>query len=86
MKPIGKYITVSNIEEETKTGSGLILSGSDMDNFRYKRGQVIAVGTDVKDIKPDDKIYYDKAQSFTMLIKDVQCTVLREADVVIVED
>jgi co-chaperonin GroES (HSP10) len=84
MQPIGKYIVVSNIEEEIKTDSGIILSGEDANQFRYKKGRVIKPGTDVSVIKENDVIYYDKAQSFTMIINDGQYTIIREADVVVV--
>jgi co-chaperonin GroES (HSP10) len=85
MQPIGKFISAKNIDEETKTESGIILSGEHMDSQRYKRAEVIAPGTDVHFIKTGDKIYYDKANTFTMLVDGIQCTILREQDVVIVE-
>jgi co-chaperonin GroES (HSP10) len=84
MQPIGKYIVVSNIEEEIKTDSGIILSGEDANQFRYKKGRVIKPGTDVSVIKENDVIYYDKGQSFTMIINDGQYTIIREVDVVVV--
>ena len=84
MQPIGKYIVIKTIDEELKTESGLILSGEDVNQMRYKRGLVIASGTDVHNIKKDDDIYYDKAHGFTMLIDDKQYTIIRESDVVVV--
>jgi co-chaperonin GroES (HSP10) len=84
MKPIGKYIVIKTIDEELKTESGLILSGEDINQMRYKRGLVIEPGTDVPNIKKDDEIYYDKAHGFTMLINDSQYTIIRENDVVVV--
>jgi len=84
MQPIGKYIVVSNIEEEVKTDSGLLLSARDADGFRYKKGKVVAPGTDVSVIKSGDVIYYDKGHSFTMVIENQQYTILQERDVVIV--
>jgi co-chaperonin GroES (HSP10) len=84
MKPIGKYIVIKTIDEELKTESGLILSGEDVNQMRYKRGIVIEAGTEVPHIKKDDDIYYDKAQGFTMLIQDKQYTIIRESDVVVV--
>lgn len=84
LKPIGKYIVIKNIDEELKTESGLILSGEDMNQMRYKRGLVIEPGTEVPHIKKDDDIYYDKAHGFTMLINDVQYTIIQERDVVVV--
>jgi len=85
MKPIGKYIAIKTIDEQLTTESGIVLSGSDMDQMRYKRGLVIETGTDVNPvIKKDDQIYYDKAQGFTMLIEDKQYTIISERDVVVV--
>jgi co-chaperonin GroES (HSP10) len=84
MTPIGKYIVIKTVDEEIKTQSGLFLSGEDTNQFRYKKGTVVAPGTDVTTIKSDDTIYYDKGHSFTMLISDVQYTIIRESDVVVV--
>jgi co-chaperonin GroES (HSP10) len=85
MKPIGKHIVVVITDEEVKTESGLILSGDDVNQFRYKRGVVVESGTEVADIKKGDKIYFDKAHSFTMIINDGQYTIIQERDVVVVE-
>jgi co-chaperonin GroES (HSP10) len=84
MQPIGKYIVVKDIQESIKTESGLILSGEDTNQLRYKRAEVIAVGTDVTVINEGDELYYDKAHSFTMLINDLQYTIISERDVVVV--
>lgn len=85
MKPIGKYIVVVTTEEEIKTESGLILSGEDANQFRYKRGVVVEPGTEVTHISKGDKIYFDKAHSFAMIINEGQYTIIRESDVVVVE-
>lgn len=84
MKPIGKYIVVKDIHETVTTESGLILSGEDTNQLRYKKASVIAAGTDVQAIEQGDELYYDKAHSFTMLIDDAQYTVISERDVVVV--
>lgn len=84
MKPIGKYIIVKDIQEEIKTQSGLILSGEDANQLRYKRAEVVAVGTDVNVIDESDELYYDKGHSFTMLINNEQYTIISERDVVVV--
>jgi co-chaperonin GroES (HSP10) len=85
VKPIGKYIVIVSSKEETKTGSGLILSANDVNEFRYMKGVVVEPGTEVEHIKKGDKIYFDKSHSFTMLIKDAQYTIIQERDVVVVE-
>lgn len=84
MRAIGKNIVISNIDEEVKTASGLVLSGEDTNQLRYKRGKVITPGTEVKAISAGDEIYYDKAQSYTMIINDEQFTIIQERDVVVV--
>lgn len=84
MKPIGKYIVIKTIDETITTESGLVLSGQDIDQFRYKKGEVVEPGTDVSVIEKGAVLYYDKSYSFTMLINDVQYTIIREADVVVV--
>lgn len=84
MKPIGKYIVVQDIQETVKINSGLILSGEDTNQLRYKKAEVVAPGTDVSVIDEGDVLYYDKAHSFIMMINDIQYTIISERDVVVV--
>lgn len=83
-KVIGKNIVIKNIEEEVRSDAGFILSADDVKAFRYKRGIVVMPGTDVSTIKEGDEIYYDKANSYTMMINDEDVTIIAERDVVIV--
>jgi co-chaperonin GroES (HSP10) len=85
MQPIGKYIAVRDDHSDIKTESGILLSGEDATQLRYRRAVVIKRGTEVQSIKDGDVVYYDKGSSFTMLIKDEQVTIIREGDVVVVE-
>jgi|TARA_B100000900_G_scaffold414212_1_gene440247 co-chaperonin GroES (HSP10) len=84
MKPIGKYIIIVPIEEEHKTDSGILLSASDVDHFRYKKGKVIKSGSEVSVINDDDIIYYDKNAGHSMLLYDKPYTIIQERDVVVV--
>jgi co-chaperonin GroES (HSP10) len=84
MQAIGKYIVVVNITEEIRTEGGLLLSSQDSDEFRYKKAKVINPGSDVSVIKADDLVYYDKGHSFTMVINNIQYTIIQERDVVVV--
>ena len=84
MKPIGKYIVIKQIKEELKTKSGILLSAQDVSEFRYKKGEVIKEGTDVKVINKGDKIYYDGGAGHQMLIEDNPYTIIQERDVVFV--
>ena len=67
MKPIGKYIVISQVKEEVKTESGLLLSAADALDIRYKKGKVIAPGTDVSVIDSEDVIFYDSRAGYAML-------------------
>jgi len=84
MKPIGKYIVITKIEEEVKTESGILLSSEDVASMRYQKGKVVKPGTLVDTIKEKDVIYYDKAAGHSMLINDFVYTVISERDVVVV--
>ena len=84
MKPIGKYVIIQTIEEETKTKSGLLLTASHVEEFRYKKGKVIKSGTHVKEISDNDLIYYDKSAGFSLLLNDNPYTVITERDIVVV--
>ena len=84
MKAIGKNIIVQPIHENVKTESGILLSGEDLNGLRYGRAIVESPGTEVQAIKAGDEVYFDKTQSYTMLIRDVQYTVIQERDVVVV--
>ena len=71
MKPIGKYIIIQAIEEQLKTKSGLLLTATDANEFRYKKGKVVKPGTNVNEISEQDIIYYDKSAGFSLLLNDV---------------
>ena len=84
MRAVGKNIVIKVIEEEITTASGLLLSAEDSNQMRYKRGVVISPGTEVQSVKEGEEIYYDKRQSFTMIVNGDQVTVINERDLVLV--
>ena len=84
MKPIGKYIIIQAIEEQLKTKSGLLLTATDANEFRYKKGKVVKPGTNVNEISEQDIIYYDKSAGFSLLLNDITYTVITERDIVVV--
>ena len=42
MKAVGKYLIIENITEELKSNSGLIMTGEDMGNLRYRKSKVVS--------------------------------------------
>lgn len=84
MKPINKYIAVAQVKEEIKTDSGLLLTGDDTKDIRYRKAIVEKVGTDVFVVNDGDCIYYDGASGHTMVIDGKHFTIIQERDVVVV--
>jgi co-chaperonin GroES (HSP10) len=84
VKAINKYIVITQIKEEYKTKSGLLLSNEDVSSMRYHKAIVVNPGTNVNTVKKDDVIYFDKAAGHTMLINDETFTIIEERDVVVV--
>jgi co-chaperonin GroES (HSP10) len=85
MRAVGKYIVIDPIKEvDTTTKGGLILAEKQREDVRYRKANVIEVGFEVKRLKKDDKIYYDKASGFNIEIDKNEYKVIKESDVVII--
>ena len=52
--------------------------------MRYKKGVVVAPGTDVSVINSGEHIYYDKSAGYSMMINGESYTIISERDVVVV--
>lgn len=84
MKPLGKYVIINQIDEKVKTDFGLIMSGTDTLKMRYKKAEIVKVGTDVSSVNDGDMIYYDKNAGYSMMIGDNTYTVIMERDIIVV--
>jgi len=85
MKAIGKYIVINPIKEvSNKTEGGLLLAESHREDIRYRRAKVVKPGTDVKSLKVNDEIYYDRNSGFNIDIEGKNYKIIKEFDVVIV--
>ena len=84
MQPIGNYIILSDIIEEQKSASGMILTGESLNDMRYRKGKVIKAGTDVTVIKEDDVIMFDKSNSFSMMLEGNTVTIIQLRDIIVV--
>jgi co-chaperonin GroES (HSP10) len=60
------------------------MSGSDASKMRYKKAEIVKVGTDVSSINDGDLVYYDKNAGYSMMIGDKTYTVIMERDVIVV--
>jgi len=80
MKVINDYILIEKLSEERKTEHGILLSGHDAKDMRYRKGKVLSSGN----LNEGDTIYYDKTRSFALIVEGKEVTVIRMADVVVV--
>lgn len=83
MKAIGSFVVVEVQQEEVKTKGGLILTEANEMNMRYKLARVVSAGEDVKDLKADDKIYYDSAAGSDIRIDGKKYVVVNERQIVV---
>ena len=85
MQAINDYVIIDKIKEEPKKVSGLILTDeTDKDN-RYKKANIVSVGNEVKIVKENDVIFYDKHAGHDIGYNDKMYRVIRSRDIVLVE-
>ena len=78
-KPLGKRILVERLEEDTKTSSGIIIP----DNAKEKplMGVVKAIGSEVKDVKVNDKVVFGKYSGTEVKLEGAEYLILKLEDV-----
>ncbi len=74
---------IENITEELKSNSGLIMTGEDMSNLRYRKSKVVSAGTEVDCVKDGDIIYHDSRAGHKVKLDDKVYGVILEREVVI---
>jgi len=84
MKAVGKYIVITEITEQQKTESGILLTSDDSNLLRYKKGLIKIPGTDVDVVSSGDVIYYDKNAGHKMMLEEEVVTIISERDIVVV--
>jgi len=78
-KPLGDRVLVKRIEETNTTASGIIIP----DNAKEKPSQakVIAVSSEVKDVKVDDTVVFGKYAGSELTLEGDQYLVLDTKDI-----
>lgn len=86
MKAIGRNIVLKKNKEDTvsKTDGGLLLTNSQRVDVRYKKGEVLYIGEEVKGINAGDIIYYDKNASHRLEVDKEVFAVITYNDIVAV--
>lgn len=86
MRAVGNNILIKKAKEETisKTEGGLLLTGKQKQDLRYKQATVINYGNLVNGIKEGDEIYYDMHAGHRIEIDNDVFYVITIRDVVVV--
>lgn len=79
IKPLGDRVVAVREEAQTKTASGLYLP----DNAKEKPvvAKVEAVGKDVKNVKPGDRILYKEYSTTDIKLNDIEYLIVKEEDI-----
>lgn len=85
MKAVNNYIVITEVKEEPKSESGLLILDKHTNDIRYLKGKIVSYGENTVGIKKDDTIYYDRHAGHGIEYKGVLYKVIRMPDVVIVE-
>ena len=78
-KPIGERVLVERLEKKKKTASGIIIP----DNAKEKplMGVVKAIGSEVKDVKVNDKVVFGKYSGTEVKLEGTEYLILKLEDV-----
>tara|TARA_E500000331_G_scaffold88049_1_gene83819 strand:- start:1922 stop:2182 length:261 start_codon:yes stop_codon:yes gene_type:complete len=85
MKAIGNNIIIIPKKVVTdKTKGGLFIIEKDREDIRYKEAIIHSVSDNIKGVKKDDKIYYDKHAGHGIEVNKEKYTVIKLQDIVVV--
>ena len=78
-RPLDKRVLLERVEEETKTSSGIIIP----DNAKEKplEGIVKAIGSEVKEVKVNDKVVFGKYSGTEVKLDGKEYLILKLEDV-----
>ena len=79
VKPLKDRLFVKYSEEEDKTPGGLYIP--DTAKEKPQKGIVVEIGSEVKDVKVDNRILFDKYSGSKIMIDDVEYLIIKEEDV-----
>ena len=85
MKSIGKRILIDPKPMENKTKSGIIIPDSPIKGDKPSKGKVISIGKEVKEIKIEDIVHFNKYVGIEIELNEVKYLTIKEEEVYIVE-
>jgi|TARA_B100000902_G_scaffold374581_1_gene403696 co-chaperonin GroES (HSP10) len=85
MKAVGNNIIIIPEKVKTdKTKGGLLIIEKDREDIRYRKAHVVSVSDDIKTIKKDDVIFYDRHAGHGIEFEKEKFIVIKLQDVVVV--
>jgi len=85
MKAIGRNLIIEKEKQgASETKGGLILGEKQREDLRYNKAKVISTGSDIKGIKENDLIYYDRHAGHNIEIDKKIYQVIKDSDIVLV--
>jgi chaperonin GroES len=83
--PMKDKVLVAENKRENTTSSGIVIEGAS-GLGESKTGTVLAIGSDVKDVKVGDVIYLEWNKAQVVTIDGVQRVIIKEENIVAVVD
>jgi len=77
-KPLGDRLLVERIEEASTTSSGIIIPDNAKD--KPSQGKVIAVGSEVEEVKVGDTIVFGKYAGSEITIDHTEYLIMEQSD------
>jgi|TARA_R110000765_G_scaffold317600_3_gene410000 co-chaperonin GroES (HSP10) len=85
MKAIGNNIIIKPDKVKTdKTKGGLLIIEKDREDLRYRKATIISISEDIKGLKKNDVIYYDRHAGHGIEFNKDKFTLIKLQDVVVV--
>ncbi|HZR92215.1 MAG TPA: co-chaperone GroES family protein [Gaiellaceae bacterium] len=82
IEPLDEYLVVQPSSDETETRSGLILPASAAASAAIRTGIVTAVGSDVTDVEPGDKVLYPHEAGYEVRLSGIDVKVVKRSDLI----
>ncbi len=82
IEPLDEYLVVQPSSDETETRSGLILPASAAASAAIRTGIVTAVGADVTDVEPGDKVLYPHEAGYEVRLSGIDVKVVKRSDLI----
>lgn len=82
LQPLADRIVLEQLDSEEKTASGIILPDSAKE--KPSEGKVLAVGSDVKEVKVGDRVLYSKYGPNEAKVDGKELMIAKEEDVLAV--